>query len=134
MSGMLTNVDYDRLAYMSQRPQYRGVHSEHLTALAQQIQQFEVIAPDRVPKTLVTMNSRVKVKDIETGETDVYTLVYPEEANVELGRVSAISPLGRALLGHRAGETVEVHAPMGTREMKIVKVLYQPEAAGHYQL
>lgn len=134
MSGMLTTVDYDRLAYMSQRPQYRGVHSEQLVALAQQIQQLEVIPAHRAPKTLVTMNSRVKVKDIESNEMDTYTLVYPEHASVELGRISAISPLGRALLGRRAGETVEVHAPIGVRELKILRVLYQPEAAGHYQL
>ena len=134
MSGMVTSVDFDRLNYMTQRPNYRGVHSEHLSALARQIQQLKVIPSDRAPRNLVTMNSRVRVRDLESDETEVYTLVYPDEADIEAGRVSAISPLGRALLGRRAGEEIEVVAPMGVRRMKIEKVLFQPEAVGHFEL
>lgn len=134
MSAMLTSADFDRLSYMTQRPCYRGVHSAHITALTQQMQKVKVIPADKAPSTLVTMNSRVKVRDMGLDEAESYTLVYPEEADIELGRVSALSPLGRALLGHKVGETIEVYAPMGVRRMKIEKVLYQPEAAGHFEL
>lgn len=134
MSGMVTSVDFDRLSYMAQRPHYRGVHSEHITALAQYIQRLKVIPSDRAPRTLVTMNSRFRVRDLESDETEVYTLVYPEQVNVEMGRVSALSPLGRAALGRRVGDEIEIEAPMGVRKAKIEKLLFQPEAAGHFEL
>jgi regulator of nucleoside diphosphate kinase len=134
MSAILTSIDYDRLSYMAQRPSYRGVHSEQITALAQHIQSSKVIPADKTPRNLVTMNSRIKARDVETGEVEAYTIVYPESADIQTGRISALSPLGRALLGRRVGQTVEVVAPIGVRTIKIDRILYQPEAAGHFEL
>jgi regulator of nucleoside diphosphate kinase len=64
----------------------------------------------------------------------VFTLVFPAEADYERGRLSVLAPIGMALLGYRAGETVEWKVPSGVRRLKIEQVLYQPEAAGDYHL
>jgi regulator of nucleoside diphosphate kinase len=53
---------------------------------------------------------------------------------VDEGKVSVLAPLGMALLGARAGDTVLVHAPAGIRRLKIERVLYQPESAGDLHL
>ena len=62
------------------------------------------------------------------------TLVYPHEANIRLGRISVLAPLGRELLGRRAGDTILVHSPIGVRRYKIEQVVYQPEAEGRFDL
>jgi regulator of nucleoside diphosphate kinase len=63
-----------------------------------------------------------------------YTLVYPDEADFNAGKVSVLAPMGTALLGARAGQVVEFDAPGGRRRMKVVKILDQPEAAGDVHL
>ena len=80
------------------------------------------------------MNSKVRVTDLDTGESRVYTLVFPHDADYKEGRISILAPLGTALLGFQAGDVVEWRMPAGTRKLRIDEILYQPEAAGHYHL
>jgi len=80
------------------------------------------------------MNSRVTVRDMETGERSVYTLVYPEHADYREGRISVLAPLGSAMLGYRAGDVVEWEVPKGTKRMQIEEIHYQPEASGDFHL
>jgi len=80
------------------------------------------------------MNSRVRLRDLRTGECETHTLVYPEAADLELGKLSVLAPLGTALLGSRTGEVIEFDTPGGVRRLKVERVLYQPEAAGDYHL
>ena len=70
----------------------------------------------------------------EDDEKETYTLVYPDEADINEGKLSVLAPLGTALLGMRVGDIVEFEAPAGTRRLKIERVLYQPEAAGDLHL
>ena len=69
---------------------------------------------------VVQAGSVVKVKDDHGQET--YTIVGPAEVDVSRGRISMESPVGKALIGHKVGETVSVQTPGGSRSMKIVKV------------
>ncbi len=73
---------------------------------------------------LIGIGSRVTVLDLEYNEEEEYQLVGSQEANPATGRISDDSPLGRGLMGHSAGETVKVEAPMGEIEYKILKVTY----------
>ena len=75
-----------------------------------------------VAKNAITLGSIVKVKDIEMGEEMTYEIVGSQEANPMEGRISDDSPLGRGLHGHKAGDTIEVEAPVGTINFKIVSV------------
>ena len=65
------------------------------------------------PKDVVNLGDKVKVQEKGRKETEVFQLVGPAEANPTVGRISNESPLGRALMGHRVGETVTVRAPDG---------------------
>ncbi len=83
---------------------------------------------------VVTMNSQARVRDLNSNEEMVFTLVFPAEVDYVRGRLSVIAPIGTALLGYRAGDTVEWKVPAGIRRLKIEQVLYQPEAAGDHHL
>ena len=74
------------------------------------------------PKDTVTLGSIVKVRDIEDDYEETYEIVGSQEANPREGRISADSPVGRALRGHRAGEQVTVEAPAGNLKFEIVSV------------
>lgn len=58
------------------------------------------------------------------------TLVFPEEAEPDDGRISVVAPIGAAVLGYKAGDTVQFRTPGGLRRLQVEQVLYQPEAAG----
>jgi regulator of nucleoside diphosphate kinase len=102
---------------------------EHLKALDEDLEQAEVVPARQVPADVVSINSQVRLRDMDTGAESEYRLVFPREANVAKGRISVLAPIGTAILGYRVGETVEVQAPVGRKRLKVKWVLYQPEAA-----
>ena len=75
-----------------------------------------------MPEDVVTMNSTVRVRDLETGEVDTYTLVYPHEADIEENKLSVLAPVGTALLGYRAGDVVEWPVPAGITRFRVEEV------------
>lgn len=103
-----------------------------------------IVAPERVPANLVTMNSRIRIRDLQRDETESLTLAYPESApGVPVGsddpasastRVSVISPLGAALLGARVGGEASWIGPRGPRRVRVEALEFQPEKAGRYDL
>jgi regulator of nucleoside diphosphate kinase len=76
------------------------------------------------------MNSIIEVTFPGQDKSMIVRLVYPHESNYREGLVSVLSPLGCALLGYKAGDTVSFKAPGGTQTVRIDKVIYQPEANG----
>jgi regulator of nucleoside diphosphate kinase len=76
------------------------------------------------------MHSTVRVRDVNSGSSMVYTLVFPVDADVAQQRISVLAPIGTALLGFRSGDVFEWKTPGGTRRLQIEEVLFQPEAAG----
>jgi transcription elongation factor GreA len=74
------------------------------------------------PKDTVTLSSKVRVLDVDEDAEEEYEIVGSQEANPREGRISDDSPVGQGLIGHRAGETVSIHAPVGELTFKILKV------------
>lgn len=84
---------------------------------------FAVIIKDgAVKKGTVSLGSKVEFTDDGTGETFTYEIVGTTEADVELGRISNESPIGNALLGRKAGESVSVAVPSGVTSITVKKV------------
>ena len=73
-------------------------------------------------KGSVTLGSTVKVRDLDEGFEEEYTIVGSQEANPMLGRVSDDSPFGRGLYGHVAGDKVKIDAPAGELHFEILSV------------
>lgn len=90
------------------------------------------VAPERVPPDVVTMNSRVVVRDGRGDGADVYVLAYPEYEGPRA--VYVLSPLGSALLGAREGDRVTYVGAAGTRSAVLEAIEYQPERSGDLDL
>jgi len=103
---------------------------DHLAELDQELDRAEIIGAEELSPDVVTMHSTVRVADLETGARRVYTLVFPVEADIEKSRISILAPIGTALIGYRAGDSVQWKTPGGTKHLEIEEVLFQPEAAG----
>lgn len=128
---VITSLDRQRLMAILDSPTaQRGRDRGHLAELRAELERAAVVEPGQVPAEVVTMNSRVQVRDKATREVHEYTLVYPHEADIAKGLISVLAPIGTALLGYRAGDTIEWQVPSGTRVLSIEAILYQPEAAG----
>ncbi|PAY16142.1 transcription elongation factor GreAB [Rhodopirellula sp. SM50] len=95
--------------------------------LAGELQHATIVDAVSVPPDVVTMNSTVKLRDLESDSTETYTLVYPEDANIAEGRLSILAPIGIAIFGDRVGNRVRWAVPAGKRNMRIDDVIYQPE-------
>lgn len=132
----LTDLDAIRLRSMArQLIGARGDARNHGEELFELIDTAEVVPANAITPDVVTMNSTVVYDDAGEGPVETLTLVYPERADVALGRVSVLSPLGLALIGIRAGERVSFETPgSGLRSVRVRKVVYQPEAAGDWTL
>lgn len=130
-SLIVSSRDLARLEALLDSP----VLSRHPAALAliDELNRAEVRPPEQVPADVVTMHSQVECEDIASGERHVLTLVYPNEADVERGRVSVLAPVGSALIGLSVGQSIDWEAPGGrSLKLKVMSVRYQPEAAGNF--
>ena len=90
--------------------------------LKEQLRGARVIDTSDIPKDVVSIGSKVKVKYVDDGETDEYEIVGSAEADPGNRRLSNESPVGRAVLGHKKGEVVEVAAPAGSIKLKIISI------------
>ena len=105
---------------------------DYLESLRNELDRAHIVDPTAVPDDVVTMNSRFRLKDMETGEEKNYSLVFPSEADMTQNKISILAPIGTAVLGYRAGDSVDWQVPAGKRTVRIQEILYQPEAAGRY--
>jgi regulator of nucleoside diphosphate kinase len=131
----ITEYDRSRLWQLitnARYADYRG--SKYVEALVGELERGVVVEPKSVPSDVITMNSRVKLVDLESGETMVYTLVFPQDADLAQGKISVLAPIGTAMLGYRVGDVFSWQVPSGERRIKVEAILYQPEAAGDYDL
>jgi len=78
---------------------------------------------DRIPRDKVGLGSTVTVRQEDTGDLTIFEIVVPEDSDPTIGRISPSSPIGKCLLGHEEGDSVEVRVPSGTKTYEITKVV-----------
>ena len=131
----VTEPDYQRLSGLIETTRERnGVDREYVSKLEAELDRAEIVDPKNIPADVITMRSKVRLKDLVSGEANTYSLVFPTEADFSEGKVSVLAPIGTAILGYKQGDTIEWPVPSGVRRLKVDEILYQPEAAGDYQL
>jgi len=131
----ITKADIKKLRNLIAGVKMSGSKSRaDLDALEKELNRAKVVNPKRIPEKVITMNSRVRLSDLASGEEMIYTIVYPSDANMEHNKISVLAPIGTALLGYRVGDVVEWTVPSGVRSLKIQEVLYQPESVGDFEL
>lgn len=105
---------------------------ENLAELEQELMRAEIVAPRDIPGDVITMNSSVRLKDLDAKKELTYTLVFPSDADAGQNKISVLAPIGTAMIGYRVGDIITWEVPAGERRLKVEKILYQPEAAGDY--
>jgi transcription elongation factor GreA len=92
--------------------------------LEDRLARAEIIDISQQGGSSIKFGAKVKLIDEETDEEVVYQIVGPEEAEIQRGLLSISAPLGRALIGREAGDSIEVSTPRGTRYFEVVEVDY----------
>ncbi|MFW5453464.1 nucleoside diphosphate kinase regulator [Thioalkalivibrio sulfidiphilus] len=125
----LSSLDLDRLEHLLDSLPREALAS-HRQLLAE-LERANVVEPSQVPPTLVTMNSRVRFRVEPEGREFQRTLVYPSGMDGDEEKISVLAPIGSALLGLSVGDSIAWPTPKGGEmNVRIMEILYQPEAAG----
>lgn len=113
---------------ISENSEYEDAKNEQaflegrILALEKQLRHARIIDTQEMPGDVVSLGSKVKVQDLDTGDELVYEIVGSVEADPSELRISNESPVGRALLGQKVGSIVEVKVPAGTLRYRILSL------------
>jgi regulator of nucleoside diphosphate kinase len=129
---LVTEFDSRRLKTLVVTAKTPGCSMEGLlNRLQRLLENAEIVAPESIPAHVVTMNSKLRLKDHKNGNDIVISLVFPSNAvvdrNFEDMKVSVLSPIGLSVFGRKVGEIV-------SDEIRIQEILFQPEAMGRFDL
>jgi regulator of nucleoside diphosphate kinase len=128
---VITEADFDRLNALLTSAFAKVISPvEYLDDLRAELKKARIVRPDKAPRQVVTMNSTVTLRDLDTGEKETYTLVYPDQADIANNRLSVLAPVGTAILGQRVGDELKWRVPSGWRRLKVQRVVSQPEREG----
>lgn len=131
----ITSFDMLRLEELLEvASEFSARDNKHLDELSKELLRAEVVDSKNIPADVITMNSKVRLLDLDTKDKKIYTLVFPSEANIDENKISILAPIGTAMLGYHVGDTIKWHVPVGIRKLMVTDILYQPESAGDYHL
>ena len=95
---------------------------QRIMRLEETLSRARLIENENIPDDKVYIGATVELKDLLKKGELTYTLVSPEEADFEEGKISTVSPIGRALLGKEEGDEVDIEVPAGNLRYKILKI------------
>jgi len=131
---IITINDYQRLLGLIEFASLTGKMPAIISNLYKGLVNAKMLPQTNISSDVVTMNSRILLKDIlNEREADV-TITYPQDADNRERKISVFSSIGVALLGRKVGDTVSWTTPKGMGEFEILEVIYQPEAVGDFSL
>ena len=110
------NAEYDAAR------EAQGMLELKISKMQDLIANAKVIDESKINTEQVQMLTKVKLKNVGTGAIVTYTLVGESEANILQGKIAMTTPIGRALMGHRKGEVVDVAVPSGTIKFEILEI------------
>lgn len=129
----ITDFDKNRLTMLIKMNRDR-TNEAYIRELEKELSRATIVSPKEIPPNIVTMNSEIIFKFLDSGEEMKYILVFPEDADIDKKKISVLAPIGTALLGYKVGDVIEWKVPAGITKVKITKIVYQPEASGHFHL
>jgi transcription elongation factor GreA len=110
------NAEYDAAK------EAQALNEKKVAELEDTLSRAEIIKKDAASNGKVSLGTTVKVKDKNSGEEFDYMIVSEEEADFEANKISTSSPVGKAFLGAKTGDVVEITVPAGTLEYEIISV------------
>lgn len=131
----LTKNDYTRIyKAITDAKNSKTINSNEAEKLLSELSKAEIVPSENIDKDVVTMNSEVKLFFENTQKEQSFKIVYPQDANLKENKISIFSPIATALIGYNIGDEIEWIVPGGMTKIKIVDLIYQPEAAGDFDL
>ena len=131
----LTKNDYTRIyKAITDAKNSKTINSNEAEKLLSELSKAEIVSSEKIDKDVVTMNSEVKLFFGNTQKEQSFKIVYPQDANLKENKISIFSPIATALIGYKIGDEIEWIVPGGMTKIKIVDLIYQPEAAGDFDL
>ncbi len=131
----LTKNDYTRIyKAITDAKNSKTINSNEAEKLLSELSKAEIVPSEKIDKDVVTMNSEVKLFFENTQKEQSFKIVYPQDANLKENKISIFSPIATALIGYKIGDEIEWIVPGGMTKIKIVDLIYQPEAAGDFDL
>ncbi|WP_442485785.1 nucleoside diphosphate kinase regulator [Aeoliella sp. SH292] len=128
---LITSEDCRRLQHLLDSEFAAAIGPKnYLTDLRAELLAAKIVDAKKIPPDVVTMKSTVRLRDLDSGEEDIYTLVYPDQADIAESRLSVLAPIGTAILGYRVGDIIQWRVPDGTRRLLVEEVVYQPQRDG----
>ncbi|MCB2376237.1 nucleoside diphosphate kinase regulator [Hymenobacter sp. BT635] len=127
----VTKLDYARLLQLVHQA-HPAADAEAVAALNQELARAHLVDSYDILPDVVTMNSRIKLRDLNSTDELQITLVYPPQADPARHRISILNPVAVAVLGARLGDKVKWPSPHGLVSYWVEAILHQPEAAGDW--
>ncbi|KLN97762.1 nucleoside diphosphate kinase regulator [Moellerella wisconsensis] len=126
---IINDLDAERLDRLLEQPAHAD--SPVADALNEELDRAEIVTPQEIPADVVTMNSTIRFQDLISNEERTRTLVYPASLKDSTEQLSVMAPMGAALLGLRVNDEISWELPNGVKtRVKVLEIIYQPEAAG----
>lgn len=113
---IINELDAERIDRLLEQPAF--ANSPVADALNEELDRAQMLAPEAMPHDVVTMNSRVKFRDLTSGEERVRTLVFPSQVTDSASQLSVLAPVGAALLGLKVGSTIHWELPAAHRRTR----------------
>jgi len=110
------NAEYDAAR------EAQGLNEKRIAELEDKLGRARLLDDENIPKDQVLLGATVTLKDLDTDEEIDYMIVSEEEADYNTGKISATSPVGKALLGQKVNSVVEINVPAGILKYKILKI------------
>ena len=125
----ITQEDMERLRRLVDGLKTRVTpESENVEALETELDRAQIVKAESLRADVITLNSAVRIRDLDTGKVMDYEIVYPNtKPRGNAFGLSVLAPLGTALLGYRAGDIIEWRVPKGQRRLKVMEVLYRTD-------
>lgn len=102
----------------------QGMLQAKINLLKDKLNRAEIVDTATLPKDKVVFGVTVKVKDLDFGDTEEFTLVGAGEEDYDNGKILTTSPLGQGLLGKKIGEKVDIEVPAGTNHFEILEIRF----------
>jgi transcription elongation factor GreA len=106
----------------------QGMLQARIDRLKEELSRAYIVDPNSLPADTVVFGRRVRLRDLDSGDEEVYELVGPGQEDYDNNKILTTSPIGQGLLGKKKGEIAEIKVPMGVLRYEIVEITEAPES------
>lgn len=123
----ISKLDYNKLKdYIILLEKRKIISKDQIESLKEKLKCCRKAAPRKMPSGIVTMNSKVKLNVLNTGNTLTVELVYPFNENKKQLKISVFSPMGTAILAGKIGECIDFSTGISSHKVEIIDIIFQP--------